>query len=137
MAKAKPVVQAAPKGDSGRARTAGLKAARRAAQDAREAANKLARSQGRPTAHEMNVAASKARRVGKVQQPRTSSGNILVTITERDEHGVFSFKGVKPCCNAKSYFNCNHNPKVPSDVYGPTRGRFYMDITLNTNLVIR
>jgi hypothetical protein len=115
------------------------KEARRKAQAKREQANKMARAAGELTAHELKENARKARREGLSPQPRTPVGNILVDITVRDEHGSVTIKGVKPCCNAKSYFHCDHNPKArvgdPEKLL--TRGRFYKELAENNKLRVR
>jgi hypothetical protein len=84
------------------------KAARVAAARVREAANKAARSSGLPTAYELKKAALSKLRADLTPQPRTPVGNIIVDKLIQDEHGLVLIKAVKPCCNAKSFYKCDH-----------------------------
>lgn len=65
------------------------------------------RKAGKPTPFEEAKAKAKARRQHLEMQPRTEAGNIITT------NGA-----VKPCCLAKSYAHCAHNPKIDSHFRG-------------------
>ena len=97
---------------------------RKAAQAEREKINKQLRADGKPTLHEQREIIRKAKRVDKDMQPRNDVGNILIDVVVIDEHGPVVIKGVKPCCQGKSYRTCNHNPKAISSKAVMSKGKF-------------
>jgi len=107
-----------------RAHTAARKAQRKAAQELREAANKTARTRGEPTGHELKLTQAAERRAKNNKNLPiiiSQGGNYIVKISVIDEHGTTMIDGIRPCCNAKSFYKCNH---IGSSL--PKR-RFYLE----------
>jgi hypothetical protein len=108
--------------------------ARREAQDQRRAANVAARAAGDPTPWEKACEKAKLKKAKqKASEPnivRSKAGNILTDITVVDEHGPITIKGIRPCCDAKSYAKCDHNPGMSAHMkpWELTKLRFYFDI---------